>query len=134
MSTPVLRVCWCLATLVIVAVGASGCGKATSGPVEGTTLASGSLPPCTLDTARAKRSLARLLADIARIRHATTHAQTSVATDQFIHDFDRSGLSLVTESRLVDLAVSAVNGKCADCFQALEPMHPKPSIFMHSCR
>jgi hypothetical protein len=134
MSTPVLRVCWCLATLVFVAVGASGCASSSARRVNVTTNASGSLPHCTLDTARAKRSLARVLADIARIRHATTHAQTSAATDQFIHDFDRSGLSLVTESRLVDLAVSAVNGKCADCFQALEPMHPKPSIFMHSCR
>ena len=67
------------------------------------------------------------------MQRATTHAQTSVATDRFINDFNLSTLSLVTKSRLIDLAESAAFGKCEDCFQALEPMHPKPELSAGAC-
>jgi hypothetical protein len=129
--------CWCLAGLaVVVTLVASGCGASTSPApsISVTSQASNALPRCSVDTARAKRGLPGIRADIARISRARTHAQTSAATDRFINDFNRSTLSLVTKSRLVDRAVSAVAGKCNDCFQALEPMHTKPSLGLHVCR
>jgi hypothetical protein len=120
-------------SIVALAAGACGSSKPVARPAAKPHTA-GTLPRCNGNSARAKRELSRLLADVARIRRARTHAQTSAATDRFINDFDHSTLSLVTKSRLVDLAVSANDGKCDDCFQALEPMHPKPALGTHACR
>jgi hypothetical protein len=131
----VFRICWCLTVLSLVALTATGCGGPK--PIAPTVTQpheSGALPRCTVDTARAKRRLPRLRADIARIRRARTHAQTSAATDRFINDLNHSTLSLLTKNRLIDHAVGANDGKCGDCFQALEPMHVKPSLAMHGCR
>jgi hypothetical protein len=132
----VLRVYWCLALLSVLTLVGAGCGgsKAVVRPVVSTPNGSGALPRCSVDTERARRALNRLRADIARIRHARTHAQTSAATDRFINDFNHSTLSLVTKNRLIDHAISGTLGKCGDCFQALEPMHTKPTLGMHGCR
>jgi hypothetical protein len=134
--TRALRLCWCLSALIAGVLAMSGCAASNSSarPAATATPKPASLPRCRSDTTRAKLALPRIRADIARIRHAKTHAQTSAATDRFINDFEHSALSLVTKSRLIDLAVSAVDGKCDDCFQALEPMHPKPQLAMHACR
>jgi hypothetical protein len=112
----VFRPCVCLLALTTAALAVSACGGSNprARPVDTAALTSASLPRCRVATARAKRALSRIHADIARIRRAKTHAQTSAATDRFINNFEHSTLSPVTKSRLIDLAVSAGNGKCAD--------------------
>ena len=46
---------------------------------------------------------------------------------------EHSGLSLTTENRLIDLAITGTLGKCHDCFEALEALRPIPSLQQHQC-
>lgn len=126
--------CWCcLAALLAVGAAACGGGSRTASPTR-TAPGSASVSRCHVDTPAAKRWLPRLHADIAAIRRATTHDAASRATDRFIAHLERSGVSLTTENRLIDLAVAASLGLCHDCFEALEAMRPIPSLAGHGCR
>jgi hypothetical protein len=88
---------------------------------------------CRGDSAQAKRALPALKGDIAAIRRARTHDDTSRATDRFIARLEHSGVSLTTENRLIDLAIDGTLVKCHDCFEALEAMRPIPSLPQHQC-
>jgi hypothetical protein len=129
---PVVR--WCLGAAALVSALAACGGSEGSAQQQSTMPTSTAQVRCRADTARARKRLPRLRADIAAIRRARTHAVTSRATDRFIADAERSGISLTTENRLIDLAISASVGKCEDCFQALEAMRPIPSLAQHGCR
>jgi hypothetical protein len=129
----VSRIGWCLALgAIALVVAACGTSKSTERPAAVKPQPEATRPHCSVDSTRGKRTLPKINADIARIRHATTHARTSKETDRFINDLDRSRLSLKSENRLIDRAISAALGKCDDCFQALEAMRPIPSI-AHNC-
>ena len=108
--------------LVLLAL-AAGCGGASSKQSVA----------CHSDPAQAKRSLPALRADIAAIRRARGHDATSRVTDRFITRLEHSGLSLTTENRLIDLAITGMLGKCHDCFEALEALRPIPSLQQHQC-
>jgi hypothetical protein len=127
------RLGWCLiiGTLVLCAAACAG-SKPTAHRSAVSSRGVSTQRHCGVEPARARRALHRIQIDIARIRRATTHAQTSAATDKFITDLDRSGIALKDKNRLIDHAVSASLGKCDDCFQALEAMRPIPSI-AHGC-
>jgi hypothetical protein len=125
----------CIVSLcAAIAAGCGGRSPSRRATARTTTPTTSSFSRCRTDSARAKRALPRLRADIAAIRRAPGHARTSVATDAFIADLERSGLSLLTENRLIDFAAEASVGKCRDCFQALEAMRPIPSLAHGSCR
>src|ERR1041385_8075464 len=130
----VSRAGWCLivGTLVLGAACGSTKPKPTAHPAAPTTQATSTQRHCDVDSARARRALRRIQIDIAHIRRAKTHAQTSDATDTFINDLERSGIALKKQNRLIDRAIAASLGKCDDCFQALEAMRPIPSI-AHGC-
>jgi hypothetical protein len=79
------------------------------------------------------RSLAKLNADIASIRHAarTTPAeskQINAATDRFLHDVATAPIPNLTRNRMIDHAAGALQGSCVQCFQALEAERPIVSI------
>ena len=118
-----------LLVLAGAAVLAAGCGGSSSSKRASTTT-----PRCRGDSAQAKRELPHLRTDIAAIGRAKTHAATSRATDRFIADVEHSHVSLTTENRLIDLAISGTLGKCHDCFEALESLRPIPSLARHACR
>ncbi len=115
-------------------VATAGCGGASRPHAKAASTASVAANPCHVDSARARRTLPGLHADVAAIRRARTHAATSGATDRFIDDLEHAGLSLQTENRLIDFAISASLGKCPDCVQALEALRPIPSLQSHRCR
>jgi hypothetical protein len=123
--------------LGVIVLAAAGCGSSKPPPqrqvAPPVSTAEANLPRCHVDTAQAKRSRPRIMADIARIRRARTHDQTSAATDRFINDLIKSKLSLTTKNRLLDFAIAASLGKCDDCFQGLEAMRPIPALRAHRC-
>jgi thiamine biosynthesis lipoprotein ApbE len=131
------RLGWFLA-LGAVAFLAAACGdtkpmtQTSAAPKQTTTTTATTTKRCRVQAAADRRAMKKIKQDIARIRRATTHDDTSTATDRFIDDLNRSHISLKSKNRLIDFAVSASVGKCEDCFQALEAMRPIPSI-AHSC-
>jgi hypothetical protein len=117
---------WCLVAGTLVA--AAGCGAVPGPRPRPRARAAGKTR-----SGRDERCRARLR-DVAGIERARTHAATSDATDRFVADLERSGVSLATENRLIDLAISASIDTLPDCFQALEAMRPIPSLAGHACR
>lgn len=84
-------------------------------------------------TARQRRELARLAADVRRIRAASAAAPRKTlqgtpavraATTRFIDDEQRSTLDGLTKNRVIDHAAAAVSPVCEQCFQQLEAVRP----------
>jgi NAD(P)-dependent dehydrogenase (short-subunit alcohol dehydrogenase family) len=77
---------------LLATLAAAGCGgsrvanpstdASSSASTASSPSRSGNLPRCNVDTQRATRERGRLYADLARIRRACTHAETSTATDR----------------------------------------------------
>jgi hypothetical protein len=86
---------------------------------------------------RLQRDLARIQADLARLRKVTAPVTRSSlmgtpaiqkATGRFLDDLDTSVIPLITRNRLIDHAVAAVSGVCGQCFQMLEADRPIPEL------
>jgi hypothetical protein len=112
-----------LLPLAAVAALVAGCGSSTKH-------AAATAPK---DCPRVARSLARLNADIAAIRHAarTTPAESraiNAATDRFLHDVATAPIPNLKRNRMIDHAAGALQGSCAQCFQALEAERPIVTI------
>jgi hypothetical protein len=124
-----------LGAAAVLAFAGPGCGGGDRGSSEaGTTRATRP------QTARQRRELAQLRADIRRIRAASAPLAHSslmgspalmAATSRFLDDEQRSALDNKTKNRLIDLAAGAVAGTCEQCFQQLEAVRPIPQIAGH---
>jgi hypothetical protein len=87
-------------------------------------------------TAKQRRALVTLAADIRRMRaasgkaHASLHGTPAVrtTTGRFIDDLQTSTIDNLSKNRLIDHAAAAVAVTCEQCFQQLEAMRPIPAI------
>jgi len=86
---------------------------------------------------RLQRDLARIEADLARLRKVTapvTHSSLmgtpaiQKATGRFLDDLETSAIPLIRRNRLIDHAAAAVSGACGQCFQMLEAARPIPEL------
>jgi hypothetical protein len=84
-------------------------------------------------TARQRRELAQLSADVRRIRAATAAAPgkslqgtpaVRAATTRFLNHEQRSTLDNLTKNRVIDHAAAAAAPACEQCFQQLEAVRP----------
>jgi hypothetical protein len=116
----------------MLALGAAGCGN-SGGHSVATAAAStpSSLAPCKLDRAQ-RRTVARALADIRRLRRIQAPVQTfsqrgapnqEVVTGKFLLDLSSTHLPLNVFAHLLHLAKTAVS-LCGACSQGLEADEP----------
>jgi hypothetical protein len=119
--------------VAVLALVAAGCGK--SGGHSAVTAAAGTtttLEPCKLDHAQ-RRTVARALADIRRLRRIQAPVQTfsqrgapgqDVMTGKFEIDLGSSHLPPALFTHLLHLAKTAVNlcGACSNALEAEEPV------------
>jgi hypothetical protein len=120
-------------TAAVLALVAAGCGKSSGH--SGATAAAGTptkLAPCKLDRAQ-RRTVARALADIRRLRRIQAPVQTfsyrgaprqDVMTGKFEIDLGSSHLPPDVFAHLLHLAKTAVNlcGACSNALEAEEPV------------
>jgi hypothetical protein len=92
-------------------------------------------PACT--NPAAARATARILTDIAALKHASAlptrstlkgNAAVNRATDAFLLDVETAPIGNLARNRLIDHAAAALVGSCEQCFQALEADRPIPEI------
>jgi hypothetical protein len=120
--------------LAVVVLGFVAAGRSSSGGHRAAT-ATASTPsssaPCKLDRAR-RRTVARALADIRRLRRIRAPMQTfsqhgaptqNVVTGKFMLDLGSTHLPLNVFAHLLHLAKAAVR-LCGDCSQGLEADEP----------
>jgi hypothetical protein len=83
------------------------------------------------------RARAKITADIAALKHASALPTTDAlkgsaavnrATDRFLYDTAVAPITNLQRNRLIDLAASALQGSCEQCFQALEAGRPVVNI------
>jgi len=129
---------WGLPLFLVLAFVAAGCGgghSASRGATTATTAATTTTATCR--TAATARAEARLRTDVAAIRHASRlktndtfkgNPAINAATDRFLLDVARAPIALLAKNRLIDRAAGALEGECAQCFQALEAARPIPAI------
>ena len=119
-----------VAILLVVLASACGGKQATPQTTPHTTESTAAAKPAL--TPRQARELARLRADIRRIKIVAAPVHHSLmgtpklmaATGKFLDDEQRASLDNLTKNRLIDLAASAVAGSCDQCFQQLEAERP----------
>jgi hypothetical protein len=119
--------------VAVLALLASGCGKSGGGQSAATVAApTKALAPCKLDRAQ-RRSVARALADIRRLRRIQRPIQKfsqrgapgqDVLTGKFEIDLGSSHLPPAVFAHLLHLAKTAVNlcGACSNALEAEEPV------------
>jgi len=121
--------------LLVAVLALAGCGGGAKDSVS----PPAAPPPTTTScqTGKAARARARLRADVAAIRRAAQlktrdtfkgNPAINGATDRFLLDVAQAPLSLLEKNRLIDRAAAALEGQCAQCFQALEAARPIPAI------
>jgi hypothetical protein len=102
-------------------------------PACGSTSRSAAPPP----NPRLQRDLARIDADLARLRKLTAPVTRSSlmgtpaiqkATGRFLEDLESSTIPLIKRNRLIDHAAASVSGACQQCFQMLEAARPIPEL------
>ena len=120
--------------LAVVVLGLVAAGCSSSGGHPAATATAGapkSAAPCKLDRAQ-RRTVARALADIRRLRRIQAPMQTfsqhgapnqNVVTGEFLLDLGSAKLPLNEFSHLLHLAKAAVR-LCGDCSQGLEAEEP----------
>jgi hypothetical protein len=118
--------------VALLGLVAAGCGNSGGHPVAtATTSTPRSSAPCKLDRAQ-RRTVARALADIRRLRRIQAPMQTfsqhgapnqEVMTGKFELDLGSTHLPLNVFTHLLHLARAAVS-LCGDCSQALEADEP----------
>jgi hypothetical protein len=120
-------------TVAILAVVAAGCGKNGGHPAASAAAGTAAtLAPCKLDSAQ-RRTVARALADIRRLRRIQAPVQTfsqrgapgqNVLTGKFEIDLGSSHLPPAVFAHLLHLAKTAVNlcGSCSNALEAEEPV------------
>jgi hypothetical protein len=117
-------------TVAVLAVIAAGCGR--SDGHSAATAAANTLAPCKLDRPQ-RRTVARALADIRRLRRIQAPVQTfsyrgapgqNVLTGKFEIDLGSSHLPPAVFAHLLHLAKTAVNlcGSCSNALEAEEPV------------
>jgi hypothetical protein len=113
-----------VAAAAVLAVAACGSSRHAAAP-----------PPA--QSPRVKHDLARIHADLARLRTLTAPVTTSSlmgtpaiqnATGRFLDDLTTSKIPLIQQNRLIDFAAAAVTGVCGQCFQMLEAARPIPEL------
>ena len=115
-----------------LALAAAGCGNSAGHRAATATVGtSRSSAPCKLDRAQ-RRTVARSLADIRRLRRIEASMQTfsqhgaptqEAVTGKFLLDLGSTKLPLNVFSHLLHLAKTAV-ALCGDCSQGLETEEP----------
>ena len=118
--------------VALLAFTAAGCGNGGGHSAATATVTSpGSSAPCKLDRAQ-RRTIARSLADIRRLRRIQAPMRTfsqrgapnqEVVTGKFLLDLSSTHLPLNVFSNLLHLAKTAV-GLCGACSQGLEADEP----------
>jgi hypothetical protein len=118
--------------VALLAFTAAGCGNGGGHSAATATATSpGSSAPCKLNRAQ-RRTIARSLADIRRLRRIQAPMRTfsqrgapnqEVVTGKFLLDLSSTHLPLNVFSRLLHLAKTAV-GLCGACSQGLEADEP----------
>ena len=118
--------------VAVLGLLAAGCGS--GGGHHAATAAvstTASLAPCKLDRVQ-RRTVARTLADIRRLRRIQAPVQTfsehgapmqNTVTGKFLLDLGSTKLPPNVHARLIHLAKTAVN-LCGDCSQGLEAAEP----------
>lgn len=123
---------WGLPLFLVLAFAAVGCGGGHSASRSTTTATTTSCR-----TAATARAEARLRTDVAAIRRASRlktrdsfkgNPAINAATDRFLLDVARAPIALLAKNRFIDRAAGALEGECAQCFQALEAERPIPAI------
>ena len=126
---------WGLPLFLVLAFAAAGCGGGHSASRSATTTTTTTTRSCR--TAATARAEARLRTDVARIRRASRlktrdsfkgNPAINAATDRFLLDVAQAPIALLAKNRLIDRAAGALEGECAQCFQALEAARPIPAI------
>jgi hypothetical protein len=124
---------WVLPLFVVLAFAAAGCGGGHSASRSTTATTT----PTSCRTAATARAEARLRTDVARIRRASRlktrdsfkgNPAINAATDRFLLDVAQAPIALLAKNRFIDRAAGALEGECAQCFQALEAERPIPAI------
>ena len=118
--------------VAVLGLVAAGCGNNGGHPAASATASTpSSSAPCKLDRAQ-RRTVARALADIRRLRRIQAPVQTfsqrgaptqNAVTGKFMLDVGSAKLPLNVRAHLIHLAKAAVS-LCGDCSQGLEADEP----------